>query len=158
MIKVTKFAHVGLWVKDIERSVRFYRDILGFQVSDVVEAKEGRDGTYVFMRHGTDHHSLLLCEMSRERAAMRPAQKTELQHLSFEVADREALKRALAFLKAQGVEIYRYGKHDPGGNYYIDFFDPDGNRVEIQCEMEQIGWDGRAKPKELWAPKHGTLD
>ncbi len=158
MIKVEKFAHVGLWVKDIDRSVKFYKEILGFTVSDAIEPEKGRDGRYVFMRCGTDHHSLLLCEASKNRAESRPKEKAELQHMAFQVPDRDTLKRALTALQERGVEIYRYGKHDPGGNYYIDFFDPDGNRVEIFCEIEQIGWDGKSKPKELWQPLKGTLD
>ncbi len=157
MIKVEKFGHVGLWVKDIDRSVKFYEEILGFTVSDALEPERGR-GKYVFLRCGTDHHSLLLCEMSKARAEARPKDKTELQHVAFQVADREGLNRALAFLRERGVEIHRYGKHDPGGNHYIDFFDPDGNRIEIYCDLEQIGWDGKSKPKELWQREEGSLE
>ena len=53
---------------------------------------------------------------------------------------------------AMGVEgLGKKIKHEgPGGNYVYDFLDPEGNYLQCFCGMDQIGWDGKSRPKEQW--------
>jgi len=49
------------------------------------------------------------------------------------------------------VRVHGKTKHEgPGGNYTFDFDDPEGNRLQFFCDMDQIGWDGKSRPKEQW--------
>ena len=53
-IKVRKLGHVVFRVSDVERSTRFWTEIMGFSISDRNERG------MVFLRHGSDHHSIAL--------------------------------------------------------------------------------------------------
>ena len=57
--RITKVGRVVLNVSDLERSVRFYTEVLGFQISDVYP-ESMRPGGMVFMRGSTDHHGIAL--------------------------------------------------------------------------------------------------
>ena len=57
MPKVNSLGHVGVYVRDIERSVAFYRDVLGLQVSD----RSPRGGVFMTAQdRAVEHHELLL--------------------------------------------------------------------------------------------------
>ncbi len=57
--RLGKIGHVALYVADIERSTRFYREVLGFQVSDIYE-EDMMPGGAVFLRCNPDHHGIAL--------------------------------------------------------------------------------------------------
>ena len=38
----------------------------------------------------------------------------------------------------------------PGSDYTFDFDDPEGNRLQFYSDMDQIGWDGKSRPKDQW--------
>lgn len=73
---IGKIGHVVLNVQDVERSARFYTEILGFQISDVYP-EEMVPGGMVFLRCNTDHHGLALVGSTTE-----PAINVELNHLA----------------------------------------------------------------------------
>src|SRR5579863_5700706 len=81
--RVAKLGHVVLNVADIEQSVRFYTQVLGFAVSDVYPA-EMVPGGMVFMRCNSDHHGVALVGSLKQ-----PAKSVEMHHLAFEVATLE---------------------------------------------------------------------
>ena len=152
MVKVKKLGHVAIEVSDVKRAEAFYRDILGLKVSDELDLREryGIDGRVVFMRSDADHHCFVLFPRLKGSAEGSPAD-SRLNHIAFEVERLEELLDAARFLKERGVTIVRGpGQHFPGSNYYLDLLDPDGNRIQLFCGMEQIGWDGQSKPKALW--------
>jgi catechol 2,3-dioxygenase len=143
MIRIQKIGHVGLYCKDIEKMRQFYTDVLGFKLTDVNERG------MAFLRFGTDHHNLFLCPVGEAGGAGR---ETALHHVAFEVAGLEELKRVKKYLEGLGIEILDKGKivHRPtGSNYDFDILDPEGNIVQFYADMDQIGWDGKSRPKEL---------
>src|SRR2546429_2367333 len=74
-----------------------------------------------------------------------------IQQISFEVADLDSLKRIRSYLLAKKARVLGPIKHEgPGGNYTFDFEDPDGNRLQFFSDMDQIGSDGKSRPKEQW--------
>ena len=148
MVRIKKLGHVGIFVKDIEKSKKFYTGILGFKVSDVNE--QG----IVFLRCSTDHHDTVLVPIPKESQDSDQAKRMEIQQISYEVDRIEDLREALASLKKNGVTIVAgLQQRGPGNDKTIDFLDPDGNNIQLYCEMDQIGWDGISKPKEQWARK-----
>jgi catechol 2,3-dioxygenase-like lactoylglutathione lyase family enzyme len=149
-----KLGHLVLKVRDIRKSVKFYTEIVGLEVSDWIEDK------MVFLRCGKDHHDLGLFQLPPDAAEYDGSGSNApgLEHLSYEVEDYEEIKRIVAFLQEKGVEIVRGpGKHGPGENIFLVFRDPDGNYVEFYCEMIQITGD---KPYEanVWDDNLDAFD
>ncbi|GGL05522.1 VOC family protein [Planomonospora parontospora] len=119
--------HIGLNVSDLDTSRDFYRKVFGFEV--VGESREdgrryaflGRDGTLV----------LTLWQQSGGRFA---TGLPGLHHLSFEVPDIEAVRRAEAVVRELGAVLHHDGvvPHGEGASSGGVFFeDPDGIRLEI---------------------------
>ena len=143
MVSIQKIGHIGLYCQDIEKMTQFYTDVLGMQVSDVNERG------LVFLRFGADHHSFTLAPLPDDRTSI--GKETVMDHLALAVADLEALKKAKRYLDSKNVPGHEKIRHEgPGGNYVYNFEDPEGNHLQFYCGMDQIGWDGRSRPKEEW--------
>jgi catechol 2,3-dioxygenase-like lactoylglutathione lyase family enzyme len=142
-IKVRKLGHLVYEVSDIERSTRFWTEVMGFEVSDVNEIG------MVFLRYGGDHHSIALVPSKKSQ---RPPEDAGLQfhHLAMEVGSVDELFAARDFLRAKGVEIVYEGRRGPGGNIGVEFRDPDGYVFEIYANMDQTREDGRSRPSSQW--------
>lgn len=140
-IQVRKLGHLVYEVSDVERSTAFWTEILGFSVSDRNEFG------MVFLRSAGDHHSIALVPTKK---TARPAADAGLQfhHLAMEVDDVDVLFRAREFLRERGIPISYEGRRGPGGNVGVEFEDPDGYTFEIYADMDQVGPDGRTRPKE----------
>src|SRR6266853_6586134 len=142
--RIGKLGHVVLNVSDVERSARFYTEMLGFQISDVYP-EEMVPGGMVFLRCNPDHHGIALVGSMTAAAA-----NVELNHLAFEVASLDEVMRARDHLRQHGVELDFEGRRRAGCQLAVEFRDPDGHRLEIYWGIDQIGSDGRARPKEEW--------
>ncbi len=148
MVKIKRLGHVGIFVKDVEKSEKFYTEILGFKVSDVNE--QG----ITFLRCATDHHDTVLVPLPKDNQGSVSPERREVQQISYEVDREKDLRKALKLLKKKGVTIVSgLQQRGPGIHKTIDFLDPDGNNIQLYCEMDQIGWDGVSKPKEMWVRK-----
>lgn len=148
MVKIKRLGHVGIFVKDVEKAKKFYTEILGFNVSDVNE--QG----IVFLRCGTDHHDTVLVPLPKDGRDSGQAERREIQQISYEVDRVEDLKATLGLLKEKGITIVSgLRQRGPGNDKTIDFLDPDGNNIQLYCEMDQIGWDNVSKPNEEWVRK-----
>ena len=143
-IRTRKVSHVGLNVSDIERSIRFYTEILGFTLSD--RNPQGM----AFLRNQTDHHTIALAKGPADGTGAPPDKYLTFHHLALEVDSIQDLFTARQFLKDNGIEIDFEGRRGPGCNVGIEFRDPDGYSVELTCQMEQIGWAGQARPHTLY--------
>jgi catechol 2,3-dioxygenase-like lactoylglutathione lyase family enzyme len=140
--QIRKLGHVVFYVSDLERSVRFYTEILPFKVTDVNEHG------MVFLCCATDHHTLALAP--RPNAVQPPADYLKLSHFALEVSTFDDLFRIRDWLREHQVPITFEGRKGPGGNPGVEFQDPDGYTVELYAGMDQIGWDGRSRPSSGW--------
>ena len=129
-IKIKKIGHVVLTVSDIERSSKFWTDIMGFKFSDKNETG------MAFFRNATDHHTVALVQAT---------EKSELPDLGGSHAPGLG-----EFLRSKGVTIFYEGRRGPGGNPGLEFYDPDGYKIEIYAAMDQIGTDGHSRPANEW--------
>ena len=59
------------------------------------------------------------------------------------------LFQAREFLTQHGIKFVFEGRRGAGCNVSLEFHDPDGYMIELTCEMEQVGWNGKARPAEL---------
>ena len=141
--RIGKIGHVVLNVADLERSVRFYTEVLGFSVSDVYP-EEMMPGGMVFMRFGTDHHGVALV------GAPHQGEDSGLHHLAFEVATLDEVFRARDHLRKHGAPIDFEGRRRAGVQIAVEFRDPDGHRLEIYWGLDQVGSDGHVRPAAEW--------
>ncbi|MDC8785244.1 VOC family protein [Roseateles koreensis] len=160
-IRPRKLGHLVLMVRDIQKSVKFYTEVMGMQVSDWISDQ------MVFLRAGADHHDLALSQLP----APAPGSNTEadfndlprysrpgLEHFSYLVDNMAEMERAVKVLQSHQVEIVRgIGKHGPGENLFLVFKDPDGNNVELYCEMTQIP-EGSAHRAQVWERNIDSFD
>lgn len=131
MIHPRKVAHVVLNGQDLEKMERFYTEVLGFEV--VTRTKRPRG---VFFSLGMQHHDLAVLQAPANVPLQQPTQ-TGLHHLALQLGSREELKTSYQELKARGVTIAGTVNH--GITHSVYFFDPEGNMVELFCD---IGEDG----------------
>ena len=131
MIRPRKVAHVVLNGQDLEKLERFYTEVLGFEV--VTRTKRPRG---VFFSLGTQHHDLAVLQAPASSPPQRPT-PTGLHHLALQLGSREELKASYQELKTRGVVIAGTVNH--GITHSVYFYDPEGNMVELFCD---IGDDG----------------
>jgi len=141
---INKIGHVVLMVQDLEKSVKFYTEVLGFRVSDVYPATMV-PGRMVFMRCAQDHHGVALVG-----GAEAPGNSNELNHLAFEVSSIDEVFRARDHLEKHGVKISYLGRRRAGCQVAVEFFDPDNHMLEIYWGIDQIGTNESARPAEEW--------
>jgi catechol 2,3-dioxygenase len=142
-VRVRKLGHVVLWVRDLERSTKFYTDILNFQVSDVNEKG------MVFLTACGDHHTIALAQTAADDAG--PAGRPGLHHFAMEVDGVDQLLAIREFMRREGVPITFEGRRGAGSNIGIEFRDPDGNALELYCDMDQVVPGQAARPAEQWS-------
>lgn len=146
--ELRKIGHVVLRASDLERSVRFYTQVLGFRVSDVYP-EEMVPGGMVFMRFNRDHHGVALVG-----GLAAPSEGRELHHFAFEVATLDEVFLARRRLREHGVKINFEGRRRAGVQIAVEFLDPDGHLLEIYWGLDQLGKDERARPAAEWRWAH----
>ncbi len=118
---VRELGHVSLFVRDLDATRRFYRDVLG-----LAETGTGKNGRIVFFSAGVHHHDVS-CEQARaEGPGPQPKGVPGLYHIAFMVGDSlDELAAARRWVEAHGLT--------PFGEYGRGFCvrDPDGHEVEI---------------------------
>jgi len=148
MIQARRLGHVVLNVRDAEKSRDFYTQTLGLKV-----AHENLERGAVFLSFGKEHHDLALFQ----QATGEPPAKTQpgLHHVAWRLDNFEELQAAHRDLKAMGIPIESTVEHNVSRSIY--FPDPDGNRVELYCDMDQLGSDSRSRPLSS-GPQPRTLE
>jgi catechol 2,3-dioxygenase len=127
-----RVGHVHLTVSNLERALPFYRDVLGFEITQ-------RYGTSaVFLSAGGYHHHVALNVWAGEGAAQPPPGRTGLYHFALLYPNRRELARAFKRLFDHGVPIE--GASDHGVSEAIYLRDPDGNGVELYRDRPQDEW------------------
>src|SRR5437764_11235630 len=128
----TRIGHVHLKVSDLERAIQFYRDVLGFELTQ----RYGRQAA--FLSAGGYHHHIGLNTWESAGGSPPPEGATGLYHLAIVYPSRADLADALRRLRQHGVLLE--GASDHGVSEALYLRDPDGNGVELY-------WD---RPKEQW--------
>jgi catechol 2,3-dioxygenase len=123
--------HVHLKVADIERSLGFYRDVLGFEVQ--LQRDEA-----AFISAGGYHHHLGLNTWESKGGSPPPPGTTGLYHVAIRYPDRKTLADALRRVVDGGIPIE--GASDHGVSEAIYLRDPDGNGIELYRDRPQEEW------------------
>jgi catechol 2,3-dioxygenase-like lactoylglutathione lyase family enzyme len=141
--RVVRVGPVRLFVKHLDVAERFYRDTLGFALTEEIRYHDHR---CVFLRANTEHHSLALYPLDL-RAELGFRLDSSCMSLGVQVATYRQLKDAVAFLRNHGCAVRELPPElFPGLGHSAFVLDPDGNAIQLYSYMEQIGWDGRPRP------------
>jgi len=151
-IRIKKLGHLVIQVRNLERSVRFYTEVLNFRVSDNASAGG------VFLTAVGDHHTIGLFPSDGENAEIPGEGAVRLHHFAMLVGSLEELFEIRAWLQKRGVPIVFEGRRALGGHTSVEFLDPDGYHLEVYCDMDQIGPDGRTRPRDPAGRRHDTLE
>ena len=144
--KVTKIGPVDLFVKDLDKAAGFYTDQLGFVFTEEVVFRGHR---VMFFRNGNEHHSMALLPKAL-RAELGCSPHTSCMSFGLEVGNYQQLKDAVSFLKENGVTFKEVPEElHPGIDYAAYAQDPDGHLIQLYYYMEQLGWQGKPRSKEL---------
>ena len=127
-----RIGHVHLKVADLERSIRFYRDILGF------ELMQRMGDSAAFLSAGGYHHHLGLNTWESRGGAPPPRGTTGLYHHAILYPNRRALADAVRRLADAGHPLTGASDHGVSEAIYLD--DPDGNGVELYRDRPQEEW------------------
>ena len=106
-VKVKKIGHVVFNVSDLERSTKFWTEIMGFHVSDVNERG------MIFLRNASDHHTVALFP-SKSNKGQPEADQVAFNHFALEVGSVTELFKIRDFLKAKDVPILYEGRRGAG--------------------------------------------
>lgn len=132
-MKAHYLGHVVFYVKELERSLAFYRDLLGFK-----EVGRLFEGKAVALTSGRTHHELLLIEVGDAPAPPR-GRRLGLYHIGIKVGDSlEELRTAKRELERASVPIEGMSDHTVSQSLYLH--DPDGNEVELYVDADESIW------------------
>lgn len=129
MIHPERIAHVVIKVRELERSRKFYTEILGMQVvKDVPQIK-----ACFLSFNGRDHHEVALFEIGPQAEGPK-ANQVGLLHFAFRLRNEEDLRTAYQELKERGVPVSFTVNHGVSKSVY--FRDPDGNELEVYSDND----------------------
>lgn len=132
MVTPKQLGHLVLRVRDIDRSERFYNDVLGLHTTNK------REGAMVFLSAGDGaSHELALMSIGPD-APGPESNRVGLYHFAWEMASFEDLRKLYGGMKEKGVNIGGIGDH--GISIGVYFFDPDGNEIEVFYELPRDQW------------------
>ena len=118
-----KLGHTAFFVDDAQRQAAWYRDVLGFRVSDWI------GDFFVFLRCGPDHHTVNFLR----------GPSGGMHHIAFELNDWAHIKQACDLLNRHDVKlVWGPGRHGPGHNIYTYHKNADDITVEMFCELDTM--------------------
>ncbi|MDP8957077.1 MAG: VOC family protein [Actinomycetota bacterium] len=142
-MQVKELGHIVLYVRDVERSRRFYRDVLGW--NEIV----GIPGQMAMFTSGRTHHELLLIEVGPDAQPIPQGRRVGMYHFGLKIGESDDdLRSALRDLVDAGVNVLGTADHHVSHSIYIT--DPDGNEIELYIDVQPEIW--REDPKAVMAP------
>ena len=133
--------HVVLNVASLKKSENFYRTFLGLKVS-----ARNRQTKMTFLSYGREHHDDALMELPKGAKHVGGRGMPKLHHFCIYVDSNDVIDKLYPVLKRRKISIVS-GPETlvVAGNRSISFLDPDGNRVEIACNVNKFKFDNRQK-------------
>ncbi len=132
-MKAHYLGHVVFYVKDLQRSLGFYRDLLGFK-----EVGRIFNGAAAALTSGRTHHELLLIQVG-DAPGPPMGRRRGLYHIGIKVGDSlDELRQAKRELEQVGISIDGMSDHTVSQSLYLK--DPDENEVELYVDADESLW------------------
>lgn len=160
--KIRRLGHFGYNVYKMDEAMHFYRDLLGFRITDTLDFAKAipRPGLFdgvpttvgYFMTHGTDHHSHVIFpraamdRMGGSAGGHQTNREVTTNQITWQVGTLREVGDGIDYFKSIGVNPGRIGRDVPGSNWHSYPPDPEGHTNEIYYGIEQIGWNLQSKP------------
>ena len=147
-MEVKELGHLVLYVRNLERSAAFYRDVLGWrQLAPTVEL--GFPAAAFAAPSGRTHHELLLIEVGEDAQPVPNGRRLGLYHFGLKVGDSDdELRDVLRTVQEAGVTVVGASDHTVTHSLYIK--DPDGNEIELYVDVPGIDWN--EDPAAVFSP------
>jgi catechol-2,3-dioxygenase len=131
-MEIRELGHVVLYVRDLERSRAFYRDVLGFR--EIFAAPSA-----AAYSSGRTHHELLLIGVGPDAQPIPHGRRVGMYHFGLKVGDSDdELRAARAAVLGAGATMVGSSDHVVTHSLYL--LDPDGNEVELYVDMPGVDW------------------
>ena len=145
-MEVKELGHLVLYVRDLERSRRFYRDVLGWhEITDDVPLNLPAAA----FTSGRTHHELLLIEVGPGAQPIPSGRRVGMYHFGLKIGEGDDdLREAVTRLREAGVPLNGASDHTVTHSLYIE--DPDGNEIELYIDVQPERW--RDDPSAVFAP------
>jgi len=128
-----QLGHLVLYVRELEQSLRFYRDALGLEVTARLF-----NGRAAMLSGGRTHHELMIIEVGDAPGPLH-GRRLGLYHVAWKVGeDLAALREASRRLQSMGVAVLGTADHTISQSLYLR--DPDGNEVEVYVDDPSVDW------------------
>jgi catechol 2,3-dioxygenase-like lactoylglutathione lyase family enzyme len=163
--QITGLGHLGIHVSNVERSLEFYRKVVGLKLTGNWKPPVAFR-PICFLRVADSHHNLVLFELPKDvddknldTSDSNHRRNVGLHHIAFVFDSREEWLHALDHVRSCGVEIVEgplvHGHEAEStqsfiggsGSHAFYFLDPDGNRVEFYCWMMNVSRPSVAAPE-----------
>jgi catechol 2,3-dioxygenase len=139
-MEVKELGHLVLYVRDLEVSGRFYRDVLGWHPILDPGEESGFPAMAFNSSSKRTHHELLLIEVGPHAAPIAPGRRVGLYHFGLKVGDSDdELREALERLRDNNVKVVGATDHGMTHSLYIE--DPDGNEIELYVDVPGVDWN-----------------
>ena len=143
-MEVKELGHLVLYVRNLERSRHFYRDVLGWKE---VAGMTGMPAAA--FSSGRTHHELLLIEVGDEATPIPQGRRVGMYHFGLKIGTTDdELRQALSELLEAGAQVMGTADHTVTHSLYIA--DPDGNEIELYIDVQPETW--REDPQAILAP------
>ncbi|MBV1894412.1 MAG: VOC family protein [Ilumatobacteraceae bacterium] len=137
---MTELGHVVLYVHNLERSVAFYRDLVGFQTVGEIDPSVMKAAIF---SSGRTHHELLLLEVGEDAAEIPAGRRVGLYHIGLKVGENDDdLREVLDRLNNSDARVV--GSSDHGVTHSLYVLDPDGNEIELFIDVPGVDWKNPA--------------
>lgn len=136
-VRVHELGHIVLYVSDLERSIAFYRDVLGWPLRFAPDRMPAAG-----FSAGTTHHDLLLIEVGPGAAPVPGGRRLGMYHFGVKVGNSDdELRAVLRRLLDHPDLVTVVGATDHGITHSLYVADPDGNEVELYIDVPGVDWD-----------------
>ena len=130
---MTNLGHVVFYVRDLERSVKFYTEVVGLDISGMIF-----NGRAALLSGGSTHHELLLIQVGEVQGPVH-GRRIGLYHVGWKVGDSiDELKSLYNKLNDNDYPIDGLSDHTISHSIYLR--DPDGNEVELYVDNPDYDW------------------
>lgn len=144
---IKELGHIVLYVRNLDKSIHFYRDVLGWHPI-MAERRDGGFPAFAFSS-GRTHHELLLIEVGEDAPLPPHGRRAGLYHFGLKVGETDdELREVLQTLVDNDVTIVGATDHTVTHSLYI--LDPDGNELELYIDVQPAVWHD--EPTAVLAP------